>query len=129
MKNHFKLIFFSCLIIILAILSVVLLFRNFIFPTKDSNSCELTEKESTVSAQALTAISSEQLKEFDGIKNPKIYIGFNCLIYDVTAGKDQFYGEGKPYHYLVARDATMQLKIFGGDIIKKKYPVVGILQN
>ena len=75
----------------------------------------------------LPTISKEELLSHNGLQDPTIYIGLDCLVYDVTAGKEQYYGEGKPYHYLVARDATTQLKIFGGDLIKEKYPIVGIL--
>jgi len=75
----------------------------------------------------LHLFTSQELSSYDGIKDDKTYIGFHCIVYDVTAGKDQFYAEGKGYHYLVGRDATKQLEIFGGDIIESKYPKVGLL--
>ena len=127
-KKHFKPIFSSSLSVVLCFLLIFVFLRIFIFkPTKEDNSCVSVSKNSTASAKTLVSLSSNQLKEFDGVRNYKVYIGLDCLVYDVTSGKDQYYGEGKPYHYLVARDATDQLKIFGGDIIKRKYPVVGIL--
>jgi len=76
---------------------------------------------------SLHIFTSQELSSYDGVKDDKTYIGFHCIVYDVTAGKDQFYAEGKGYHYLVGRDATKQLEIFGGDIIESKYPKVGLL--
>ncbi len=76
----------------------------------------------------LPSISREELLRHDGIKTDTLYIGYHCVVYDVTEGKEKFYGETKAYHYLVARDATKQLEIFGGDIIEEKYPAVGILE-
>lgn len=129
-KKHSKSILFSSLSVVLCAFLAVVFLRGFIFrSTREGNNCANLSKESTLSAKKLVPINAEQLKEFDGIRNPKVYIGLDCLVYDVTSGKDQYYGEGKPYHYLVARDATSQLKIFGGDIIKRKYPVVGILSD
>ncbi len=130
LKKHSKLILFSSLGLILCLFLAFVLLRGYFFGSaKAGNNCAFGSNESTVSARTLVSFSSEQLREFDGVKKTKIYIGLDCLVYDVTAGKDQYYGEGKPYHYLVARDASAQLRIFGGDIIKSKYPVVGTLGN
>ncbi len=96
---------------------------------KTKSDCFAIASSATTSAKTLPIITKAKLKDFDGIKSQKIYIALDCLVYDVTAGKSQYYGEGKSYHYLVGRDATAQLKIFGGDIIKQKYPIVGILGN
>jgi predicted heme/steroid binding protein len=74
---------------------------------------------------SLSEFKLNDLAQYDGIHNEKIYIGYHCLVYDVTDGKENYYGEGKGYHYLVGRDATKQLEIFGGDIIESKYPKVG----
>lgn len=118
------------LIIVFAVILLLALIvgRLSLFPPKRTvNECLAAAAEATSSAKTLPIISKDKLKEFDGVRNPKTYLAFNCLVYDVTAGKDQYYGDGKTYHYLVGRDATAQLNIFGGDIIKQKYPVVGIL--
>lgn len=55
-----------------------------------------------------------------------ILIALDGLVYDVSAGAADFYAPGESYHYLVGRDSSTLLHVFGGDIIKKKYPVVGV---
>lgn len=92
-----------------------------------NNSCKYVARESRFAS--LPAFTSNQLSQYDGVQNESTYLAYKCLIYDVTDGKDKYYGEGKGYHYLVGRDSTQQLNIFGGDIIEEKYPVVGILQK
>ena len=77
----------------------------------------------------LPKLTAQDLTLHDGVKRPDIYLAYKCIIYDVTAGKDKFYGLGKPYHYLVGRDSTKQLMIFGGDTIAAKYPAVGVLNE
>lgn len=53
-----------------------------------------------------------------------IYIAFQGNVYDVTAGKE-FYETGAVYNFLAGTDGTPLLESIGGDIIKRKYPVVG----
>lgn len=77
----------------------------------------------------LPTLTKSELALHDGTKLRTIYIGFKCLVYDVTSSKDSYYGEGKSYHYLVGKDSTKMLKIFGGNIIKEKYKIVGVLEN
>lgn len=55
-----------------------------------------------------------------------IYIALDGYVYDVTAGKE-YYVPGGPYHRIAGTDATIELRLFGGDLIREKYPVVGIL--
>lgn len=71
--------------------------------------------------------TTDELKKYDG-SDPDlpIYLAHEGLVYDVTDGK-QFYAPGGSYHYLAGKDSTIALKVAGGDIIKKKYPVVGRL--
>lgn len=57
-----------------------------------------------------------------------IYIGFDGYVYDVSKGRE-FYQKGGSYHDLAGKDSTADLKLFGGNIIKKKYPIVGILKK
>lgn len=78
---------------------------------------------------SLPIFSIDELAKYDGVKNEKTYVGFHCVVYDVTEGKNNYYADGKGYHYLVGRDATKQLDIFGGDIIESKYPKVGLLND
>ena len=57
-----------------------------------------------------------------------IYIGLDGYVYDVTAGK-KFYIPGATYHYLAGNDSSKSLHIMGGETIKQKYPIVGILEK
>ncbi len=83
----------------------------------------------TAAQKNLPRISTEELTRHDGKTEPTFYIGLNCLVYDVTPGAKDYYEEGKAYHYLVGKDSSKQLAIFGGDIIKSKYKAVGKLGN
>jgi predicted heme/steroid binding protein len=75
----------------------------------------------------LPVMKSSELKAFDGTKPGKpIYLGYEGLVYDVTAGKD-YYQAGGTYHFLAGKDSTADLRLAGGDIIKRKYPVVAQL--
>lgn len=73
--------------------------------------------------------SVDQLAEFDG-SNPEkpIYLGMDGLVYDVSEGR-KFYDINGAYHFLAGKDSSEDLKIAGGDIIKRKYPVVGKLKK
>lgn len=55
-----------------------------------------------------------------------IYLALDGYVYDVTKGRE-FYQVGGPYHDLAGRDASKELHLVGGGIIKRKYPVVGTL--
>lgn len=80
-----------------------------------------------VEAGKLPIMKAEELKAFNGSRAGKpIYLGFEGLVYDVSAGKE-YYQPGGAYHYLAGRDSTADLRIAGGDIIKRKYPVIARL--
>ena len=69
------------------------------------------------------------IKEFDGTdQNKPVYIGYEGYVYDVSAGRDDYYDVGRDYHYLAGKDSTTELNIVGGSIIKKKYKIVGVLK-
>lgn len=73
----------------------------------------------------LPVYTLEQLKGYDGTKPElPIYIGLDGYVYDVTPGKS-FYAPGGTYHNIAGTDATKELQIFGGDIIRTKYKIVG----
>mgnify|MGYP001570474240 CR=1 FL=1 len=55
--------------------------------------------------------------------NLPIYIALDGYVYDVTAGKS-FYVPGGTYHSIAGKDASRELHMFGGDVIKQKYPIV-----
>ncbi len=73
----------------------------------------------------LPQISQAEMAKHDGSNDSPIYIALNGLVYDVTAGKE-FYASGGPYQYLAGRDSSKELNLIGGNIIKQKYPVIGI---
>lgn len=78
----------------------------------------------------LELFTSESIKAFDGTDLTKpVYIAYGGYVYDVSPGRDDFYNEGKSYHYLTGKDSTFELNIAGGAIIKSKYKVVGIYQK
>lgn len=75
----------------------------------------------------LVEYSLEELAKYDGTDPQKpIYIGMNGLVYDVTAGRNYYEPNGS-YHFLAGKDSSEQLNLIGGDIIKRKYPVIGKL--
>lgn len=101
----------------------------YVFGFKEAADCmrTVTEQYDPSFVGSLPVISPQELAAHDGRQLPTLYIGFDCLVFDVTAGRESYYGERKPYHDLVGRDATAQLRIFGGDLIRRKYPAVGII--
>ncbi len=73
----------------------------------------------------LPVFTKESLARYDGTDaSLPIYLAFEGNVYDVTEGK-RFYEPGGAYDFLAGTDGTTMLRIAGGGIIKKKYPVVG----
>jgi len=54
------------------------------------------------------AFTFEELKDYNGVNNPRIYIGLKGNVYDVTNAAG-FYGPSGPYHLFAGRDATRAL--------------------
>lgn len=74
----------------------------------------------------LPKYSAEELKRYDGTDPQKpILLALDGLVYDVSLGGDDFYKPGESYHYLVGVDSSRYLHIYGENLIRKKYPVVG----
>ncbi len=73
----------------------------------------------------LPAFNTETLAQYNGADSSlPIYIAFDGDVYDVTLGRS-YYEPGGAYAFLAGTDGTELLSVIGGDIIKKKYPVIG----
>ncbi len=84
-------------------------------------------KQPRVRSNNLQEFSADELAKYNGSdESLPIYLAYDGYVYDVSAGRDDFYGPGEAYNYLVGKDSSNMLKIFGGDIIKRKYSVVGV---
>ena len=74
----------------------------------------------------LPTYTSASLAAYNGERNDlPIYVALDGYVYDVTAGKS-YYLPGGTYHSIAGKDASGELHLFGGNIIKEKYPVVGV---
>ncbi len=87
----------------------------------------LRAKSSEGDVSQLPSYSSETLLTFNGNDPSKpVLLAMDGYVYDVSAGAADFYGPGQPYHDLAGKDASSQLHLFGGDIVKRKYSIVGV---
>ena len=90
-----------------------------------SEPAQATTATTTTVEKVVRTYTEDTLREYDGQNmDLPIYIAFEGNVYDVTAGKE-FYQPGGKYHFLAGTDGTNLLKMFGGDLIKKKYPIIG----
>jgi predicted heme/steroid binding protein len=99
--------------VILALILVIYFFRVF-------------QKPIDIPAQpGLPVYTAADLQNYNGEDPTKtILLALDGLVYDVTPGKE-FYQAGGDYHYLAGKDSSIELHIAGGDIIKRKYKVIG----
>jgi len=116
--------FLQIVVVMLAVLFTTVfafLFKSKTYLAKASSG----QANSSATAQSLPKFTPEELKKYNGT-DPKlpIYLALDGNVYDVTKGKE-FYIIGGPYHYLAGKDSSFELHIVGGDIIKRKYSIIG----
>lgn len=117
-----RIIFAAGLAILFILIFLILV--NFYLNLRYQSQKSQTDQKNTEITRTLTV---DELKEYDGTDvTLPIYLALDGLVYDVSAGQE-FYAPGGAYHYLAGKDSTVLLRLIGGDIIKRKYPVVGKL--
>lgn len=85
------------------------------------------QKQPTIVENGLQSYNQAELAKYNGDDaSLPIYLALDGYVYDVSAGRDDFYAPGQAYHDLVGRDSSSLLHLVGGDIIKRKYMIVGI---
>lgn len=93
----------------LAALLVVLLVAYFVFSiVRDFRLVSTVHEEKE--PPTLVHFTPQTLTKFNGISDPKVYIGIRGRVFDVTAGK-AFYGPGGPYENFAGRDALRGLAL------------------
>lgn len=81
----------------------------------------------TLTTDGLQTYSKGELAKYDGTDpNVATLLAMDGFVYDISAGRDNFYAPGEAYHDLAGKDASKLLQLFGGDIIRKKYKIVGV---
>ena len=76
--------------------------------------------------ELLPKYTAETLIKYDGTDEAlPIYMALDGYVYDVTLGKS-YYGPSGTYHSLAGKDASKELPVFVGDIVKGKYKIVGV---
>ncbi|MEI8232588.1 MAG: cytochrome b5 domain-containing protein [bacterium] len=75
----------------------------------------------------LPSFNQIELAKYNGDDtNLPIYLVLDGYVYDVSAGRANFYGPGEAYHDLVGKDSSTLLHLVGGNIIQQKYSIVGV---
>lgn len=83
-----------------------------------------------ITTTPLLKYNEQQLAQYDGNDPTKpVLLALDGYVYDVSSGRQDFYNPDKSYHYLVGKDSSSELHLFGGEIIKKKYQIVGVFQQ
>jgi predicted heme/steroid binding protein len=111
----------------LLIVAGVLVILGAVFLAVYMNKFFRTDERAIVSgAENFPQYTTAMLSGYDGVDQQlPIYLALDGYVYDVTSGRE-FYGVDGTYHMLAGKDASQDLHIFGGAIIKGKYPVVGV---
>eukprot|EP00124_Ichthyophonus_hoferi_P004686 Ihof_evm1s548 gene=Ihof_evmTU1s548 len=96
--------------IVLTVIIIYLLKKVLTPPVDYSKTIILDAPQEKVEPKAFTL---EELKKFNGVEDPKIYLGVSGKVYDVTAKKN-FYGPEGPYGLFAGHDASRALAM--GDL-------------
>lgn len=65
-------------------------------------------------------LSYQELRQYDGVSNPKVYVALKGIIYDVSSS--DFYSVGGGYHQFAGHDASVNLaKMSHDDQFLNKY--------
>ena len=108
------------------IVLIVLLGITGLYFTRPSTRNQPIAAQAQISVELRTYTEAE-LAQYTGVDPIKpILLALDGSVYDVTAGKE-FYQPGGSYHDLAGKDSSAELHLVGGDIIKRKYPIVGTL--
>lgn len=84
------------------------------------------QRQPIIIEDGLQIFSQTELARYNGSDDSlPIYLVLDGYVYDVTEGRENFYGPGQAYHELVGKDSSSLLHLVGGDIIKRKYKIVG----
>lgn len=112
-------------VLTVAMAGIAVIYGFFFFdPSGDSH----PERIGLSKAVLSNTFTPETLRPFNGDSSTTpIYVGIDGLVYDISLGRE-YYSPGSRYHSIAGTDGSKALRVFGGDIIKKKYPVIGIIE-